>query len=528
MLTWTNNWKPRYYVQHEVGSRSATARILSVAEIHDVICHLPDTAPGMGGVPYAAWRADPLFIACIYRIYLVPMCRDPEGTFRSTPSRVQLMVYIGKNLPSLSPVDRRPLGLSATFIRILSALAYVMLQRCLQQLLHTSQVLVGSTGDSLSAALEMQEFSDSAVDGSNGVAGGYDALPRSLLEQLEDSTMAGLDHVGADLRVANLADFQQAFERISPSYVRDVLCCWRLPLWLLQFAVIFLACRFARILHGHVMGVQRSVLSGVDMGTQAAPFLFMVGRDPMLCMAAVLPGMSVLRAYMDDVAAGTSIRGAFLFQRLLHYFRDVGPLLTVQHSCWRLHRQGDVVNSCGFLPAWSDLGHYTRCCHCSGHEVWLCGGDARTLPGCPPPSCECTCKLVCVLSRRPTPAEWRCLHVSPWGPQVYHCYGEYLGIWVAGADLWEVEGAPDVQLWRSDRNYAKGLGKLEGRVQLLRGCRLSGPLSAGGYIVFPSFPMSARTSCPAPALSANTMDICVRTSVSLASYRMLCWLMSEL
>ena len=54
MLTWTNNWKPRYYVQHEVGSRSATARILSVAEIHDVICHLPDTAPGMGGVPYAA------------------------------------------------------------------------------------------------------------------------------------------------------------------------------------------------------------------------------------------------------------------------------------------------------------------------------------------------------------------------------------------------------------------------------------------------------------------------------------------
>ena len=253
------------------------------------------------------------------------MCRDPDGTFKSTPERVQLVVYIGKKVPSLSPVDRRPLGLSATFIRILSALAYIMLKRCLQPLLHQSQVLACPGADGLAAAIAMQDF----LDGSEPIPAeethSYSDLPSDVREFMEAGCVEGLALCDSTIRVANLADFQQAFERVSPDYVRDVLCCWQLPVWLIWLTWIFLSHRFSRILLGRVMGIRRPVLIGVDIGTQVAPFLYIVGLDPMLCMASVLPGISILKAYMDDVAAGGSLRGSLLFQRLVQYFTTVGP-----------------------------------------------------------------------------------------------------------------------------------------------------------------------------------------------------------
>ena len=93
----------QYYVRRIVGSSLPQASLLSVEEIRDIIAHLPDTAPGTGGVPYAAWRTDALLIAMIYRVYLVCLAVRPSDVKHTTPERVQLKVYIGKKKPSLLP-----------------------------------------------------------------------------------------------------------------------------------------------------------------------------------------------------------------------------------------------------------------------------------------------------------------------------------------------------------------------------------------------------------------------------------------
>ena len=85
-----------YYIQQIIGSALPQASLLTVCGIHDIISHLPDTAPGIGGVPYAAWRVDALLFAMIYRVYLVNLATGPGSVIRSTPERVQLKVYIGK------------------------------------------------------------------------------------------------------------------------------------------------------------------------------------------------------------------------------------------------------------------------------------------------------------------------------------------------------------------------------------------------------------------------------------------------
>ena len=85
-------------------------------------------------------------------------------------------------------------------------------------------------------------------DFSNVGQGSYDQLPSGVRDFLEVGLPSVEDRAeDSDLRIANLSDFQQAFPRIAPGFIQQVIMSWRLPMWLIVLAMTFLYGRSERI-----------------------------------------------------------------------------------------------------------------------------------------------------------------------------------------------------------------------------------------------------------------------------------------
>ena len=122
-------------------------------------------------------------------------------------------------------------------------------------------------------------------DSTNLPEGSYHLLPGDIRDFLDYGLPEYLDTDCGDLRIASLSDFQQAFPRVSPGFIQQVLMAWKLPVWLVVLAMVFLYGRSERIVFGVFLGMTRHMLAGVDQGTQSAAFLYMLAIDPLLAMA---------------------------------------------------------------------------------------------------------------------------------------------------------------------------------------------------------------------------------------------------
>ena len=68
------------------------------------------------------------------------------------------------------------------------------------------------------------------------------------------------------------------------------------------------------------------------MGNVATGIVFMIFMDPLVVVVEVMPGVDGAMAYMDDLAAATSMQGCLWFQRTLQAFEFTGPIVCSQHQ----------------------------------------------------------------------------------------------------------------------------------------------------------------------------------------------------
>ena len=113
-----------------------------------------------------------------------------------------------------------------------------------------------------------------------------------------------------------------------------VLMALQAPLWVICFCTLCVGLRTARALIQGRLGCRRRIISGVDMGNAAAGIVFMICMDPLVVTIGKMPGVDRVMAYMDDIAATTSMQGCLWFQRTLQAFEYTGPVVCSQHRCW--------------------------------------------------------------------------------------------------------------------------------------------------------------------------------------------------
>ncbi len=78
----------------------------------------PDSAAGIDGVPFAAWRAMPVITHIQVYLFIAQIVQVPYHSFSGTPPRVQLMRWILKKVFAYDPEGRRPLGVPLSFLEL--------------------------------------------------------------------------------------------------------------------------------------------------------------------------------------------------------------------------------------------------------------------------------------------------------------------------------------------------------------------------------------------------------------------------
>ena len=128
------------YAKHINDLPPAHFKVPTVKEIYDIVLNTPVSGPGIGGVPFTAWRLVPLAIAMLIRGFLIMLTRRPLVAVAGAPDRVQLVRWMLKKKHSAVPEGRRPLGLPRACYRFLNAVLLHAL-RPVQPLLSGAQLL---------------------------------------------------------------------------------------------------------------------------------------------------------------------------------------------------------------------------------------------------------------------------------------------------------------------------------------------------------------------------------------------------
>ncbi len=466
-----------HYVEHVVQDSSLDVAVPTVAELHHIVVNTPDSSPGYGGVPFAAWRLVSLGVAMLLRCFFRALLEDSAAALDESPLRHQLIRWISKKIAAPQPSARRPLGISASFYRLVNAALHRIFMQHVRPRMHPAQALFREKGEALSAAEHLQSFLDT------GDAAPY-PLPSPPTAEARRSAVKIVgpwlqeptrqDDDVDSLRLVSLSDFNKAFERVSPSWIMVLLCAWGVPLWLSALAAFFL---YDRIVHLSVrgwVGPGRRVFSGVDIGGNASSGLYCLGLDPLLWLLALLPDLQQIEAYMDDLAAGGGLCGTAWFQAALLSFTNVMPLVVDYHSCWHVS-DGDEWRGCG-TPFWNlkaDSAHLRSVRAPNGDSCQGRWRDLQLLCDSKQPACQCNCKLQIVPHRRPTEAEALGLFCLPWGVACVAEQAEYLGVIIGACCLWTLPQPPSIAVHRAQLSFAKPLRRIAGKVELLSSVPLS-------------------------------------------------------
>ncbi len=221
-----------HYAQFVVSETQIAMDIPSVAELHHVVVNTPDSSPGYGGVPFAAWRLVSLGVAMLLRCFFRQLLRDSAATLDESPLRHQLTRWIPKRVHGHEATSRRPLGVSSSFYRLVNAVLHRMFMQNLGPRMHPTQAMFRDEGEALQAVSHMQEFLDIGTTSPYASSSANDSAYRSAKELVAPWLAEEVnEQPGADgLRIVSLSDFNKAFERVSPRWIMLVLCAWGVPL----------------------------------------------------------------------------------------------------------------------------------------------------------------------------------------------------------------------------------------------------------------------------------------------------------
>lgn len=138
----------------------------------------------------------------------------------------------------------------------------------------------------------------------------------------------------SELRMLNLADLKQAFSHVDPKFIWKILMVHQVSAWYLPVVGLTLFHRISPQKVGGRLHSPVSVYVGTNMGNLMADVSFMTATDPLLRIVEVLPGITNVSAYMDDIAAAASLHGSLMFQRALKFYGNWADHDQISHMFW--------------------------------------------------------------------------------------------------------------------------------------------------------------------------------------------------
>ena len=261
------------------------------------------------------------------------------------------------------------------------------------------------------------------------------------------SDRADLDTVRYEPAVV-FADQSKAFERVSYTWLRQVLEGWNMPRWLIRALLMLVTGRSVRTLSGPTSRPQ-TIRRSVGMGGTASPFCWVLAYDPIVAGLHVATGAQD-PTFVDDLAA--LVWGARQAVRAMLFLLAAGHaagLLAEGHMCaW--------VECTGLSPAArSALAHLPVVITEAGAVSALRGVDADTLctllSHAVPHWCAehwirrttCTCGIKTAVVPASQRDQWRlAMTHSPFRADSVVDTWQYLGVGVAGLTMTDVGRAP--------------------------------------------------------------------------------------
>ena len=477
-----------HYLRYVVREAEIDVPLPSLSDIHHIVVNTPDSSPGYRGVPFAAWRLISLGVAMLLRCFFRELLRDAAAVLDESPLRHQLTKWIPKKVSERRASARRPLGISASFYRLVNAVLHMVLSRHLQPKLHPSQALFRSQGGALTAAEHMQDYLDTGSSTPYATTQGIDeeaslSAVRLVVPFLRENVRPA--QCENALRTVSLSDFNKAFERVSPGWIMMVLCAWGVPNWLAALAAMFLYDRLVHLFVSGWVGPGRRVHTGVDMGGNASSTMYCLGIDPLLWLLPLLPDVQQVEAFMDDLAAAGGLCGAAWFQAALQCFESSVPFAIDYHACWRVD---DGAGWCLSGTPFQGLDpHCVRTRRVRAPDGSVFSGTWSELGRLELPvdsACECRCKLRIVPHRRPTTAEYAALLRLPWGSACVSEQADYLGVVLTARLLWSIPQPIDIGVHRAQLSFAKPVQRIAERVERLQGVKFSFGQRCVAWIVY--------------------------------------------
>ena len=289
-------WLPILSEYQAGNCRFPTFPDLTIARIQNHLLHTKESAPGLDGIPYAAWRLNPEATGhAIYKLF-TRITRAQE----EPPS--QVLVWIPKAAAGPTGDHFRPLGMPNTSHRILDgALSSLVVAHCSQHL-HPSQSMLNHFREPQKAVLSIQQELD-------------DTGPKAAL----------------------FIDMAKAFEKVNPHWAVDVMLARGCPVWLVQYAMYLFTGR--RVLHkvGGQLLPPRIIRQGVDMGRAFSVFMFCFAMDPVYWHLNKIPDVVNVKGYVDDcTAVGHAGRDLAWLMPVRKLFTDLhtAGFQIIEHSCW--------------------------------------------------------------------------------------------------------------------------------------------------------------------------------------------------
>ena len=271
--------------------------VLTTEKIQLHLLHTKDSAPGLDGIPYAAWRLNPSAAShAIYKLFLAILQAKEEP-----PS--QVLVWIPKATAGPTGEYFRPLGMPNTSHRVLDgAIASLAVSHC-SNYMHPSQSTLNHFREPQKAVLLIQQDLD-------------DHQPNAAL----------------------FIDMAKAFEKVNPHWAVDTMQARGCPAWLIQYAMYLFTGR--RVWHkvGPQLLPPRVIRQGVDMGRAFSVFMFCLAMDPIYWYLNQIPRIINVKGYVDDCtvvgSAHEDLEWAASVRQLFGALHTAGFQIT-EHNCWK-------------------------------------------------------------------------------------------------------------------------------------------------------------------------------------------------
>ena len=307
------SWQP-ILAQYQAGNKLFPPfPDLTVQKIQSHLLHTKESAPGLDGLPYAAWRLNPQASShAIYKLFTKITRAEEEP-----PS--QVLVWIPKAVAGPTGDYFRPLGMPNTSHRVLDgALAALVVAHC-SDYLHPSQSMLNHFREPQKAVLPIQQDLD-------------DTGPKAAL----------------------FIDMAKAFEKVNPHWAVEVMLARGCPVWLVQYAMYLFTGR--RVLHkvGKQLLPPRIIRQGVDMGRAFSVFMFCLAMDPVYWHLNKIPDIVNVKGYVDDcTAVGHCRRDLAWLLPVRQLFTDLhtAGFQIVEHSCWSAIAASPCAH--GYPPSWT-------------------------------------------------------------------------------------------------------------------------------------------------------------------------------